>query len=176
MTYQEHVSQWEATVSSHLPQLSKPQVAVLACWSYALVVLKSVGMTQVSVWLAWLQGGKVDAWRQKLREWCYDACDKKGDQRAELEVASCFAPLVRWLLSWWEPHEQRLVLVLDGSCVGKPLDGAEYQCGLPGHGYPSGVASARGRDSGSMGAMVGGVAGSVGPSGAVALAGAGDGR
>ena len=77
MTYREQVSQWEETVSSHLPQLSKPQVAVLACWSYALVILKSVGMTQVSVWLAMLQGGKVDAWRQKLREWCYDAQDKK---------------------------------------------------------------------------------------------------
>ena len=121
MTYREQVSQWEETVSSHLPQLSKPQVAVLACWSYALVILKSVGMTQVSVWLAMLQGGKVDAWRQKLREWCYDAQDKKGDQRAQLEVASCFAPLLQWILSWWEKQEHRLVLVVDASALGTRL-------------------------------------------------------
>jgi hypothetical protein len=72
--------------------LSKPQVAVLASWSYALVMLKSVGMRQVSVWLAMLLGGKVDAWRQKRREWCYDAQDKQGDKRAQLEVSTCFAP------------------------------------------------------------------------------------
>src|SRR5438045_2527351 len=118
MTYREQVSQWEETVSSHLPQLSKPQVAVLACWSYALVILKSVGMTQVSVWLAMLQGGKVDAWRQKLREWCYDAQDKKGDKRAQLEVAACFAPLLRWILRWWEEQERHLVLVVDASTLG----------------------------------------------------------
>lgn len=118
MTYQEQVWQWEQTVSSHLLHLSKPQVAVLASWSYALVMLKSVGMTQVSVWLAMLLGGKVDAWRQKLREWCYDAPDKKGEQRAQLEVSTCFAPLLRWILSWWEEQEHHLVLVVDASALG----------------------------------------------------------
>src|SRR2546421_6564455 len=68
MTYREQVSQWEETVSSHLPQLSKPQVAVLACGGDALVILKSVGVTQGSVWLAMLQGGQVEAWRQELPE------------------------------------------------------------------------------------------------------------
>lgn len=30
MTYRETLAQWEQTVSRHLPQLSKPQAAVLA--------------------------------------------------------------------------------------------------------------------------------------------------
>lgn len=119
MTYQEQLCQWEQTVSSHLPHLSKPQVAVLAAWSFALVMLKSVGMTQVSVWLAMMLGGKGDAWRQRLREWCYDAADKKGVhkgvQRRELEVATCFAPVLSWLLTWWQ--EPRLVLVADASTL-----------------------------------------------------------
>ncbi len=121
MSYQDQVWQWEHMVSSHLPQLSKPQASVLACWSFAVVMLKSVGMTQVSVWLAMLLGGKMWAWRQKLREWCYDAADKKGEHRAEVEVGLCFAPLLGWLLSWWQAQEQRLVLVVDASARGACL-------------------------------------------------------
>jgi hypothetical protein len=121
MTYREQVCQWEQTVSSHLPQLSKPQVSVLACWSFALVLLKSVGMTQVSVWLALMLGGKVGAWRQKLREWCYEAADKKGEHRAQLEVAMCFAPLLTWIVSWWQAQEPQLVLVVDASTRGAHL-------------------------------------------------------
>ena len=121
MTSQEQVCQWEQMVSSHLPQLSKPQVSVLACWSFALVLLKSVGMTQVSVWLALMLGGKMGAWRQKLREWCYEAVDKKGEQRAQLEVAMCFAPLLAWIVSWWQAQESQLVLVLDASARGAQL-------------------------------------------------------
>ncbi len=121
MTYQEQVCQWEQTVSSHLPQLSTPQVRVLACWSFALVLLKSVGMTQVSVCLALMLGGKVGAWRQKLREWCYEAADKKGEQRAQLEVAMCFAPLLAWMVSWWQAREPQLVLVVDASARGAHL-------------------------------------------------------
>ncbi len=120
MTYQEQVCQWEQTVSSQLPQLSKPQVSVLACWSLALVLLKSVGMTQVSVWLALMLGGKMGAWRQKLREWCYEAVDKKGEHRAQLQVSLCFAPLLAWIVSWWQ-GQQQLVLVLDASARGATL-------------------------------------------------------
>ena len=121
MSYQEQVWQWQHTLSSHLPQLSKPQASVLACWSFAVVMLKSVGMTQVSVWLGLLLGGKVWAWRQKLREWCYDAQDKKGEQRGELDVWVCFGPLLSWLVSWWQAQEHQLVLVADASARGARL-------------------------------------------------------
>ena len=30
--------------------------------------------------------------RQQLREWCYDAADKKGSHRQEVDVTLCFAP------------------------------------------------------------------------------------
>lgn len=121
MSYQEQVWQWEHTLSRSLPQLSKPQVRVLACWSLAVVVLKSVGMTQVSVWLGMLLGGKMWAWRQRMREWCYDAPDKKGEQRAQLDGWACFAPFVRWVLRWWQAQEKRVVLVVDASARGGNL-------------------------------------------------------
>ena len=121
MSYQEQVWQWEETVSSHLPHLSRPQAYVLACWSSALITLKSVGQTQVSLWLAWMLGGKMSAWRQRLREWCYEACAKQGAQRQQVQVQQCFAPLLSWLLSWWQSQERRLVLVLDASSLGERL-------------------------------------------------------
>lgn len=66
-------------------------------------------------------GGKPGAWRQRLREWCYDAQDKKGEQRRELVVQECFAPLLCWILRWWQAQEQRLVLVLDSSTLADRL-------------------------------------------------------
>src|SRR5260370_11530652 len=78
-------------------------------------------MTQVSVWLAMMLGGKRGAWRQKLREGCYEAADKKGEQRAQLEVALCFAPLLAWIVSWWQAKQQQLVLVIDASARGANL-------------------------------------------------------
>jgi hypothetical protein len=35
MSYREQLSQWERTVSTHLPHLSRPQAKVLALWSLA---------------------------------------------------------------------------------------------------------------------------------------------
>ncbi len=52
MSYTEALSQWEQTVSRHLPHLSRPQVVVLAVWSYAMIVCKSCGTTSGALWLS----------------------------------------------------------------------------------------------------------------------------
>jgi hypothetical protein len=151
MTYQEQVWDWERTLSRHLPHLSRPQVVVLACWSYALITLKSAGQTQVSTWLALMLGGKVGAWRQRLREWCYEKPVKKGARRQELAVCACFAPLLSWLLSWWQAQERRLVLVVDASSLGERLTVLSVSVVYRGAAIPvawhlrtTGVAGARG--------------------------------
>jgi len=117
MSSTEALSQWEETVSRHLPHLSKPQAVVLALWSYAMVISQSCGTTSAAMWLAELLGGTYDAWRQRLREWCYDSCEKKGAHRSEVAVVSCFAPLLRWIVTWWAPGEHRLALALDASTL-----------------------------------------------------------
>lgn len=117
MSCLEAVSQWEQEVSSHLPHLSKPQARLLALWSFALVVAHRCGSTTVAVWLARCLGGKEAAWRQRLREWYCEAEAKKGAQRRELVVASCFGPLLRWVLAWWPADEHRLALALDASTL-----------------------------------------------------------
>ncbi len=117
MSCRETVSQWEETVSTHLPHLSRPQATVLAMWSYAMILARSCGSTLISAWLAQLLGGSESSWRQRLREWCYDAKDKKGTHRAQLEVMECFGPLLSWILSWWSSQECRLALAMDASTL-----------------------------------------------------------
>jgi Transposase DDE domain len=121
MSYREQVSQWEHTVSTHLPHLSRPQAKVLALWSMTMIVVSSCGTTLVAAWLSCTVGGSEASWRQRLREWCYNKWDKKGGQRSEVVACSCFAPLLRWVLSWWAKAEdagqQQLALALDASTL-----------------------------------------------------------
>lgn len=56
---------------------------------------------------------------QRLREWCYEAPAKRGAKRRALEVSTCFAPLLRWVLSRWPTDEPRLALALDATTLKK---------------------------------------------------------
>ena len=56
---------------------------------------------------------------QRLREWYLDAKHKSGKKRKELDVSTCFGPLLRWLVSLWEPGNRRMVLVLDATTLGE---------------------------------------------------------
>src|SRR5213082_3498379 len=94
MSSRDALWQWEQEVSSRLPDLSKPQAAVLALWSDGMVLAKSCGTSSVAALLADLLGKSYESVRQGLREWCYDAADKKGEHRQEVDVTGCFAPLL----------------------------------------------------------------------------------
>lgn len=119
MSHPEPVSQWMETVSSMLPKLSRPQAKVLAYWSYGMVLARSCGITQVCVALALQTGSSEQSLLQRLREWCYGAADKKGKQRRELDVSTCFGPLLEWILAWWPAGEPRLALALDATTLKK---------------------------------------------------------
>ncbi len=106
-------------MSSHLPTLSPAQATVLALWSFGMVLARSCGITSVAALLAPLLGAKENTVRQRLREWCYDKDHKRGSQRQQLDVTTCFAPLLRWILTWWPPAEARLVLAMDASTLGQ---------------------------------------------------------
>lgn len=117
MSYPEPVLQWRKTLSTAFPHLSHPQATVLALWSYGMVLAQACGITTVSAALALQIGEKEASLVQRLREWCYAAHDKKGSHRREVEVRTCFAPLLRWVLSWWPAQEPRLALALDASTL-----------------------------------------------------------
>ncbi len=119
MSHSESLSQWIATVSTAFPKLSRPQAKVLAYWSYGMVLAKSCGITLVCAVLALHLGCSEGSLVQRLREWCYGAKDKKGDKRRELDVSTCFAPLLKWILAWWPADQPRLALALDATTLKK---------------------------------------------------------
>ncbi len=111
------LSQWERTVSRYMPHLSRPQAYVLALWSYGMVLAKSCGITSVAALLGKLLDVSYSTMRQRLREWCYDAEDKKGEKRQEVDVTLCFAPLLSWVLSWWSKQVHNLALGMDATTL-----------------------------------------------------------
>lgn len=60
------LSQWTQTVSSHMPQLSKPQATVLAMWSYGIALTGTCGWGTVATFLALLLDQKVATIEQRL--------------------------------------------------------------------------------------------------------------
>ena len=116
MSCQRTMYQWTQEVTTHLPHLSQPQATVLALWSVGMIVARSCALTAVASFLATWQERKPNSVRQQLREWCYEAEAKRGAKRQALEVESCFAPLLGWVLSWWEGNQ--LALAIDATTLG----------------------------------------------------------
>lgn len=115
MSCQERVYQWTEIVHRQMPGLSKPQVRLLALWSFGIVLTQSCSLSAVTQCLALGLRQHPNTVRQRLREWCYDAAAKKGGHRVTLPVTACFAPLLRWVLAW-SPGTQ-LALALDASSL-----------------------------------------------------------
>ena len=82
-----------------------------------MVLAKSCGITSVGAILAPLLKQCESTVRQRLREWSYPSKRKKGTHRQAVEVSHCFASLLGWVLSWWDPGEQRLALAMDASTL-----------------------------------------------------------
>ena len=117
MSCHKAVYQWTEVVTTHMAHLSKPQAAVLALWSVGMVFARSCALTAVSLFLAEGLERKPNTVRQQLREWCYEAKAKRGQPRQELAVERCFAPLLAWVLSWWEGTQ--LALAVDATTLGQ---------------------------------------------------------
>jgi len=113
------VSPWIATVSTHLPLLSRPQARRLAEWSYAVAVTQCAGISSTAAFLAALLDEQENSVRQRLREWYQEAARKRGAQRRDVVASACFAGLLAWVLAWWPPDERRLALALDATTLGE---------------------------------------------------------
>jgi hypothetical protein len=115
------LDQWTAEVTAAFPDLSKPQATGLAWWSFGMVLAKSCALTTVAYFLAKLLTVKVGALYQRLREFYQEAPAKSGSKRGvkrqQLEVTTCFAPLLRWVLKDW-PNRQ-LAVAVDASTLGE---------------------------------------------------------
>ena len=109
------VCQVEAEIATRLPGLRPAQRLGLALWVYGAVLAGSA--CQVAVIAALLPlGATAHALRQRLRDWLYAGADKAAPCAVELDVATCFAPLLRWVLAWWRGGA--LPLAVDATALG----------------------------------------------------------
>ncbi len=119
MSHPKGLCQWIGVVSSWLPNLSWSQAKVLGEYSYGMVMTRRSGLSFIADFMGELKGEATNTVRQRLREWCYDAPDKAGRKRQEVEVTACFAPLLAWIVSWWRSGERRMVLAPDATNWGQ---------------------------------------------------------
>jgi hypothetical protein len=117
MFYQAGFDQWQTTIMHHLSHLSKPQATVLALWSFGMVLARSCALTAVSLMLAKGMQRNEQTVRQQLREWYYDAQRKRGPKRQALRVETCFAPLLGWVVCWWQGTQR--ALAIDATTLGQ---------------------------------------------------------
>ena len=102
------------TIETHLPHLSQPQLAGLALWVCGAILAGSACQNAVasalSPWHKW------NNLRQYLREWLYGGSGRARPCKTQLDVSLCFAPLLRWVLTWW--RSGRLALAMDPTLKG----------------------------------------------------------
>jgi hypothetical protein len=115
----EGLSRWLNDLASGLPVLSVPQRRVLAQWCFAMEQTGLCGTQTLAMFLGLVLGCAWQTVRQRLREWYWDAEDKPGLNRQEVDVRLCFAPLCRWVLAHWSGT--RVALVMDATTLGDCL-------------------------------------------------------
>ncbi len=119
MSSPDRLSSWKQEVSTAFPHLSKAQVLGLVFWSVGIVLTGSCGISQISALLAQILNQKEGTVFQRLREWYLEAKQKRGDHRRELDVTSCFGPLLSWIIRLWAGSEKRIALALDATTLGE---------------------------------------------------------
>ena len=116
MSRQRELSRWIDEVASRFPHLSRPQAKVFAVWSFGIVFAGSCGQTTVVSQLVGQLGGSASAWRQRLREWLWDADAKCGRKRRQVDVSACFPALTRWVAHLW--RGSHMLLAMDATTLG----------------------------------------------------------
>ncbi len=117
MSHPGSLYQWHDLLASAFPDLNPAQQRGLAEFSYGMALARSASVTKVALQLSDLLGEKYDSTKQRLRDWYCPASAKAGRCRRQLDVRSCFAPLLKWILEDW-PGKQ-LAIALDATALGE---------------------------------------------------------
>ena len=107
---------WTGQVVSAFPHLSRPQATMLALYSFGAILAQRCGLNSVAATLAALLGLGYLTIRSRLQEFYQPASAKSGTRRRELDVTTCFAPLLAWILKGWP--SKRLAVALDATSLG----------------------------------------------------------
>jgi hypothetical protein len=109
--------QWNQVVAKRFSHLSKPMAACLALWSLGMIVARSCSLTAVA-W-AWVPilNEKFYTLRERLRDLYREAPAKAGRQRCDLDLDTCWAPWLAWVVEGW--RGKQLALALDATTLGQ---------------------------------------------------------
>src|SRR3954471_25061962 len=116
MSDREGLWQWPAELAKRLAGLSVAQVRVLAEWSLGMVLGRSCALTMVSLVWATAKGEGPGTVRQRLREWCSPAQQKRGSRRQAVAGEPCVPALLAWIVGSWSGRQ--LALALDATTLG----------------------------------------------------------
>jgi hypothetical protein len=116
MSCQKPLYSWIEQVVTAFPQLSRPQAMVLALYSFGAILAQRCGLNSVAAVLTPLLDLGYSTIRSRLQEFYQPASAKSGNRRRQLEVSTCFAPLLAWILKGWP--STRLALALDATSLG----------------------------------------------------------
>jgi hypothetical protein len=119
--FQKQLDEWTNIIAQNLNHLSKPQAVILAMMSLGMIAAQSCALSAISAKLTISLKLKYNNVRQRIREFCYDAKDKKGTnkkgvKRTQLDVQTCLEPLIRWIVSLWQ--SKQIALALDATTLG----------------------------------------------------------
>ena len=109
--------QWNVVVAKSLPHLSKSMAACLALWSLGMIIARSCSLTAIAwVWVPILKQ-KFFTVRERLRDLYREAPAKAGTQRSTLDLGTCWAPWLAWVVKGW--HSRQLAVALDATTLGQ---------------------------------------------------------
>lgn len=103
-------------LEQYLPHLRAADQRALTWWVYGTIVAGSGCQDAVLNALTPLIGAHHrQALRQVLREVFKDGSEHATVNPTDLDVTTCFAPLLRWVLAWW--HGETVPLALDATTL-----------------------------------------------------------
>jgi hypothetical protein len=88
----------------------------LALYSFGMILAQRCGLSSVVTALVPVLGVGFYTLRSRLQEFYQPATAKSGRKRDELDVTTCFAPLLAWILQGWQ--STHLALALDATSLG----------------------------------------------------------
>jgi hypothetical protein len=109
--------QWQAVVGKRLPHLSKPMIGCLALWSLGMMIARSCSLTAIAWTLAPILKLKFFTVRERLRDLYREGAAKAGGKRRTLDLSTCWAPWLRWVIADWS--EPQLAVALDATSLGQ---------------------------------------------------------
>ena len=116
-----YLTSWKQELATRFPELSPAVVAVLALYSFGMILAQVSGLTAVALFLSHHLGQPFFALRKRLSEFYKEAAAKSGVKngikRQDFAVATTFAPLLRWILSLWSGRH--LPLAIDVTNLGE---------------------------------------------------------